>query len=418
MLLDVSPLKKFRDYRFLYIGQFVSLLGNMMSYVALPFQIYSLTKSSFAIGMMGVVQLAPLLLTALVGGAFADALDRRKLIIGAEIGLMVCALLLTANAYLPRPQLWLIYVLAGLSSALVGFHRPALDSLTPRLVDRESLAAVSALNPLKSTIGMIGGPALGGILIANYGVGVSYGLNSLSFLISLVALAKIKSIPALGGSKLNVKGTFKRIAEGLAYARSRPELLGTYIVDFIAMIFGMPTALFPAISENLGGPKVLGWLYSGISIGAFAATVTSGWTKKISRHGAGIFWAAGIWGVAIILFGFAKNIWIAVILLAVAGAADMVSGIFRGMMWNQTIPDQVRGRLVGLEMISYMSGPLLGNAESGIVASISTTQVSVISGGILCVLGVFISVWIFPQLWHYEWLPNKTKVIDQPNQSL
>lgn len=399
MLINLRPLRKHRDFRFLYFGQAVSYLGSMMSYVAIPYQVYQLTGSSFSVGLLGTVQLIPLLLAALWGGALADAMDRRKLLLRSELLMTLGAGALAVNAWLPQPSLWLIFVVTGALSAINGFHRPALDSLTPRLVDREDLPAIAALGSLRFSVGSIVGPAIGGILIAGAGLGITYVLDTLSFAVSLWAIWKIRAIPVATDA---APPSLKAIWEGIDYARKRPELVGTYLVDIVAMTFAMPMALFPALAEGWGGAQAAGWLYSAMSIGSLVLTILSGWTSKVRRHGAAVILAAALWGVAIIGLGFAPNLATAVLCLAVAGAADMVSGIFRGTIWNETIPTELRGRLAGVEMISYMSGPLLGNARAGWVASVSSNSLSILSGGVLCVAGVLLCIPLLPGFWRYR----------------
>jgi MFS family permease len=399
LTIDIGPLRRHRDYRLLYLGQLVSFLGTMMTTVALPYQIYALTRSSLSVGLLGLAELIPLLTTAFIGGALADALDRRKLLLFSEAGLTVCSALLVVNASLASPRIWPLYVLAALMAGLSGIHRPSLSSLTPRLVDREEIPAIGALSSLMGSVCMIGGPALGGLLIARGGARVAFAADVVSFGVSLAALAMIRRVPP--PEKAERPG-LASILGGLRYAWSRQELIGTYVVDFVAMIFGMPTALFPAMSERLGGATILGYLYAAPSVGALVATLTSGWTPRVKRHGVAVLWAAFGWGLSIIGFGFSPNLGVALLLLGVAGAADMVSGVFRQTIWNETIPDALRGRLAGVEMVSYMSGPLLGSVESGLVAAAFGTVASVASGGALCVLGVAACAWLLPGFRAYD----------------
>ncbi|MBS0358689.1 MAG: MFS transporter [Proteobacteria bacterium] len=399
MLIKLGPLFKYRDYRLLYIGQFVSFFGNMLTYVALPYQMYSLTHSSLAVGNIGLVQLIPLLVTALFGGALADRLDRRKLLLGSELGLAISIGILLLNSLLPTPHVWIIYVAAMISSAFVGFHRPSLESLTPKLVEHDDLPTVAGLRSFQMSVCMIAGPAIAGFMISLLGLPIVYFIDLLTFIVSLLAIFFIKARFVIERSEEN---TTKSIKSGIRYAMSRQELVGTYVVDIIAMIFGMPMALFPAIAVTLGGVKTLGWLYAGPSVGMLIASIFSGWTHKIKRHGAGVAISAALWGIAIIAFGFSNSIYTAVIFLALAGAADAFSGIFRQTLWNQTIPSHLRGRLAGVELISYMSGPLLGNAEAGFVAAAVNTAFSVVSGGVLCIFGVALSIFYLPKFWKYE----------------
>jgi len=391
--IDLGPLRRHREYRLLWIGLAVSFFGSEISFVAVPYQVYKLTGSTAVVGLLALVALVPLLLSAIVGGAFADAVDRRKMVRFAELGLAVCSSLLLVNALLPHPQVWVLFVVEALAAGLGGFLRPSLDSLTPRLVEKHELTAAGALDSLRFQIGLIGGPAIGGVLISTVGLPAVFGIDIATFLVSLTALTMMRAVPPPADAE---RPSLSRIAEGFRYARSRPELIGTYGVDIVAMFFGMPTALYPAFARNFGGPSVLGLLYTAPSVGSLVATATSGWTKRVQRHGLAVIVAAGAWGVGILLLGLAPNLELALAALAFAGAADMVSGIFRSTIWNQTIPDRLRGRLAGIEQVSYSSGPLLGDVEAGVVGSLAGVRASIVSGGALCVVGVAAAALLLP----------------------
>jgi len=397
--MDFGPLKRHRDYRYLYIAQSVSFLGSMMTYVALPYQMYQLTHSSFHVGLLGVAELIPLLMTAFIGGALADSVDRRRMVIVTDVFLAVGSLSLALLAWHGAPPVWSLYVLAGFMSGMNGLQRPSIDALMPRLVPREDLMAAAALGSFRGSFIMIVGPALGGILIASMGLAFTYAMDVLSYVLALGCILMIRSVATPEGAE---RPTLESIREGFRYARSRQELVGTYVVDFVAMIFGMPMALFPALSEKLGGPGVLGILYAAPAIGAFLASVTSRWTRAVLRHGLAVTVAAGVWGIAIVIFGFCDQIVPAVFFLAVAGGADAVSGIFRSTIWNQTIPDHLRGRLAGIEMVSYMSGPMLGHLEAGMAAAAFGVRASVVSGGLLCVVGVAVCAVLLPKFIRYD----------------
>jgi MFS family permease len=325
--------------------------------------------------------------------------DRKKLLLFSEAFMAVGSGLLVLNARLAHPQLWVIFGVAGLMSACQGFHRPALEALTPRLIEKNEIPASSALRSIRMTLTMVGGPALGGICIATLGLASAYGLDVLSYLVSLVALAAMRSLGAPAGKQ---PPSIKSVLEGFKYARSRQELMGTYIVDIVAMVFGMPTALFPAMAEPFGGAAVVGWLYSAPALGAFLAALFSGWSRHVKRHGAAVIVSATLWGVAITLFGLVHSLPLMLLFLVLAGAADEVSALFRSIIWNETIPDHLRGRLAGIEMMSYMSGPLLGNAESGLAAAMVNVEFSVVSGGVLCVAGVLACIPLLPKFWGYR----------------
>ncbi len=397
--VDLTPMRTSRDFRLLFFGQAVSFTGSMITYVAVPFQVYRLTGSSLAVGLLSLVELAPLLVAALVGGALADAHDRRRLVLLSELGLAGISGVLFANALLPRPQLWVLFVAGGVAASLDGIQRPSLDSLVPRIVRREEIPAASALNSLRSTFGMVLGPPLGGLLIALAGLPATYAVDVVSFAASLAALMLMRAVPPPPEAE---RPSLRRIAEGLRYARSRPELMGTYLVDINAMLFGMPIALFPALATRYGGPGVLGLLYAAPSVGSMLATLTSGWTGSVHRHGRAVLLAATSWGFAILGFGLAGPLWLALVTLALAGGADMISGIFRSTIWNQTIPDSLRGRLAGIEQISYSTGPLLGNVEAGAVASLTSVRTSVVSGGVLCVAGCAVLAVALPAFNAYD----------------
>ena len=396
--MDFRPLRH-HDFRSLFAAQFVSFLGSMVTYVALPYQMFKLTGSSLNVGLLGLAELLPLLVTAFLGGALADTFDRRRLILLTDLGLALGAGLLALTTLAGKPPVWTLYAIAGLMSALNGLQRPSLDALTPRLVAPDEIPATAALAMLRGSIGMIAGPALGGALLASTGLAATYVFDLLTYVFSFFAIRTIRAVlpPASEESP-----SFKSVLEGFRYARSRQELIGTYVVDFVAMVFGMPLALFPAIAATFGGPRALGLLYSAPAMGALVASLTSRWTPRVHRHGLAVMLAATAWGLAIVAFGLTDSLPLAVIFLALAGGADATSGLFRMTLWNQTIPDSFRGRLAGIEMISYMSGPLLGHVEAGLVAAAFSVRASVVSGGILCVIGVLLCGALLPRFVGYD----------------
>ena len=412
--IDVGPLRRHRDFRLLFVGMGVSNFGSMITYVALPYQVFQLTGSSLAVGLMSLAELGPLLVTSFVGGALADAFDRRRLVQLAELLLAVCAGVLALNSWLWEPRLWILFVVGAAMAGLDGIQRPPLDALIPRLVDRDELIAASALDSFRANLGWVAGPAVAGVLIAVLGLPVTYLIDVATFGVSLVALGLMRAVPPPPGAE---RPSLRGIVESFRYAMGRPELVGTYGVDMIAMFFGIPIALFPAFAEEFGGAGALGLLYAAPSVGALLATATSGWTGRIHRHGVAVCWAAAGWGVAITALGFAPNLALALLALTLAGAADMVSGIFRTTIWNTTIPDHLRGRLAGIEQVSYSAGPLLGNLESGVVAAFAGVRASIVSGGVLCVAGVAVAALALPAFRRYDARDHLTAPPAEPARS-
>lgn len=399
MFIDLRPLKAYPDFRHLFLSQVVSFLGSMVSYVAIPYQVYQITKSSFVVGMLGAVQLLPILFFGLLGGSVADSMDRKKLLIISEIIMSLCSVGLAVNSYIAEPQIWVIFILTALMQAANAFHRPAMDAMTQQLVTQKDMPAVSALGSFRYSVGAVIGPALGGILTAWGGAAAAYLFDFVSFVFAILMICLIKKIPLAGAATKPGLGSIK---EGLDYAVKKPELMGTYIVDIIAMTFAFPTALFPAMGEQWGGAQATGMLYSAMAVGSLITTLLSGWSGKIKFHGRAVVYAAGLWGVAVVGLGYSTTLPWALFFLVLAGGFDMVSGLYRGIIWNEVIPNKMRGRLSGIEMISYMSGPLLGNTRAGWMASLTSNAISVYSGGFLCILGVATSAYFLPKFWNYR----------------
>jgi MFS family permease len=400
--VDVGPLRRHRDFRLLSIGQLVSFFGAMVTDVAVAFQVYQLTHSTVLVGLLAGVELVPMLTLGLGGGLFADARDRRRMVLVSEGAFMVISGALLINASLPSASVPLIFVLTAARAGLFAIQRPSLDALLPRLVSPDEIPAATAISTVRGTVGMIAGPAAGGVLISVAGLPFAYGLDMATFALSLAMLRMMREVPPPASADAP---SFRRLAEGLRYAWSRQELVGTYVVDIAAMFFGMPMALFPAIAARFGGATVLGLLYAAPAMGSLVVAATSAWTGKVRRHGLGVILAATGWGLAIIAFGFATTPVVALLMLAAAGAADCASGIFRSAIWNQTIPDGLRGRLAGIEFLSYTTGPALGNVEAGLVGGLVGVQAAVVSGGILCVLVVTSIGALLPRMRAYRWDP-------------
>ncbi|WP_327182691.1 MFS transporter [Streptomyces sp. NBC_01334] len=404
LLPDLAPWRASRDFRRLWVSGTVSNFGSFLTFVALPVQLKELTGSAAAVGAIGAVELVPLVVFGLYGGALADAWDKRKLIVWTEAGQGLLSAVLLVNALMPGPAVWPLYLVAALSSALVSVQRPALDSLWPRIVAHEHLPAATALNSLRWTVGGVAGPALAGVVVAYAGLGWAYAADLLTFVVSVALVVRIAASPA---AREAAGPSLKAIAEGARYAWGRKELLGTYAVDLAAMFLAMPLAVLPFLADDLDAEWSLGLMYASVPAGALLVSLTSGWTSRVHRHGRMVVLSAALWGGAIAAAGLAGNIWLVLLCLALAGGFDMVSGIFRGVMWNQTIPDELRGRLAGIELLSYSVGPTVGQVRSGGLAAWLGVRTSVWSGGVLCVGAVGLLALCLPGLMTYDVRTNE-----------
>jgi MFS family permease len=409
LAIDFSPLRKYPDFRRLWAAGLVSYFGSMITYVALPFQVKELTNSFLAVGLIGLVEIAPLIIFGLYGGVLADRVNRKIMIWVTEFASMFLTAILLINALLPEPKLWVLYVVAALFSAVDGLQRPSADAILPRLVGHDDLPAASALMSLRWQFGVITGPSLAGILIATFGVASGYALDILTFFISLIFLAKVRSVIPTNTSK---KPTLSSLGEGLKYATGRKDLMGTYLVDLSAMFFAMPTALYPFWADQLDAPWALGLFYAAGTIGSLIITLTSGWIRNYHKHGRAVTFAALGWGLAILLAGVADSLWLVLFFLTLAGASDMVSALFRSAIWNQSISDDFRGRLASIELLSYSVGPLGGQTRAGLVAERTSLRTSVISGGLLCITFVGFFAAMLPEFRKYDGKTNEFAVTE------
>lgn len=407
LAIDFSPLKKYPDFRRLWLAGLISYFGSMFTYVALPFQVKELTGSYLAVGLIGLVEIIPLVVFGLYGGVLADHMDRKKMIWATEFAALFLSAILLINSLLPSPSLGLIYIVAALFSAVDGLQRPSADAILPRLVEHKDLPAASALMSMRWQMGMIAGPALAGVLISIAGVSAGYILDIATYFLSLIILIKVKSVPPI---EISENPSFSSLVAGVKYATSRKDLMGTYLVDLAAMFFAMPTALFPFWAEEAGAPWALGLFYAAGTIGSILVTVTSGWIKNYSKHGRAIFLAALGWGAAITCAGLVNNLALIILFLILAGGSDMVSALFRSTLWNQSIPDEFRGRLAGVELISYSVGPLGGQTRAGFTAERTSLRTSVVSGGLLCIGFVAFFTALLPDFRKYDSKSNKFAV--------
>jgi MFS family permease len=411
--IDLSPLKKYPDFRNLWSAGLISYLGSMITYVALPFQLKEITHSYLAVGLLGIIEITPLIIFGLYGGVLADTVDRKKMIWATEAGALLIVFGLLGNSLLANPSVIAIYVAAGLFAVVDGLQRPSMGAILPRLVSHEDLPSASNLLTLRWQFGFIIGPTLGGIIFSTFSISAGYIFDIATYLISLVFLARVRNIPPSSEAE---KPSLAALLEGVKYAFSRQDLLATYVIDLAAMFFAMPNALFPFWADLLGSPWALGLFYAAGITGSIAVTITSGWTKNYRFHGRAIIWAAIGWGVAIALSGLTHSLFIVLLCLAAAGASDQISALFRSVIWNQTIPDNLRGRLAGIELLSYSVGPLAGQMRAATMAAATSLSVSVTSGGVMCVVVVAILAVLMPDFRKYDAETNKYAAAERENR--
>jgi MFS family permease len=398
--IDVTPLRQSAAFRRLWFGTGISAIGSQITTVAIPFQVYELTGSTLLVGLLAAVALVPLLTVPLYGGAVADAVDRRRLLLLSDVALALASALLLANALLPHPSVAALFVAELGGTAAYCFQRPARNAMTPRLVGPDQVTAAIAVEDVVFNLARVAGPALGGVLIAAIGFAGAYGIDIATFAASFAAIWLLPPLPPEGRAE---RPGLQAVLEGLRFVRARDVLLAIFIVDTIAMVFGMPSALFPAFAKELGGgAATVGLLYSASYGGALAASLLSGWMTRVRRQGIGVCIAAGLWGVAIGAVGLANAVWVAVALLAAAGAADYVSAVLRESILLGVTPDELRGRVSGIELAQVTSAPALGNVEAGIVASLVNVRFSIVSGGLVCVAGTALVALFMPALVRYD----------------
>ena len=391
---DTSPLRGpgARGFRAVFLSRTVVYLGSQAAQVALLVQAQRLTGSPLVVGTLGLAELVPLILFGLYGGVLADRFDRRALMRWCEPGLAACACLLLVNALLPRPLLWPLYVVAAAMMALASLQRPAFEAATPRIVAPLQLTAAAAILSLSVNASVLVGSSLGGVLAVTPGPWLVYALDGVGFVVSFVLLSRgVPPLPppVLGGDSAVGDGAggpaLREILVGLRYAYSRKDLLGSYLADLSAMIFAYPNAMLPFLAIELHASWSTGLMFAAPSAGAFAVSATSGWMPRVRRHGLAIALAAGGWGLSMALVGVSPSAWFALLFLAVAGGFDECSAVFRDTMWKQSIPDHLRGRLAGIELLSYAAGPPTGQLRSGAVAAVTGPRFSLTSGGLACV---------------------------------
>lgn len=398
LFLDTTPLRLDHDYRWLWGGQAISGIGNQITRLALAYQVYALTGSTLAIAGLTLFQLVPILVFSLGAGSIADAVDRRRMLRITQLGMMASSVALFLLALQPSVPLIAIYLVAFGSGAFGSLDQPARSSSITRIVPRERLRAALALGQVNFQVASVVGPTVAGILIATVGLPAAYLADVASFTASLLALTRIAPLPPLANA---TRPGIRAIGEGLRFAWQRRVILATYVIDLDAMVFGMPTALFPALALDVfhAGPAGLGLLAAAPSVGALLGALLSGWVSHVRRVGLAVIVAVAIWGIAITLFGLAAfSLPLALVFLAIAGAADVLSAVFRSAIVQLAAPDELRGRVASIQFLVVTSGPRVGDIEAAAVASVIGAQASVVSGGLLCLVGLAGVVRLFPEL--------------------
>jgi MFS family permease len=395
LLVDFTPMRRSRDFRLLFSGQLVSMLGSQITVVALAIQVYRITGSTFQVGAISLVQLPTLLACSLIGGTVGDVVDKRRMLMWSALALGAVSALFACNAMLTHPSLVALYLLSIVAAGLTGFSNPARNAAIPRLVGPEHLVSAYSLNQVTIQVATVLGPALGGILAA-VSLPVAYWLDAASFVAIFVATLAMSPIPATPGAR---RPGFGAIREGFAFLRGRQVLQGVYLLDLNAMILGMPSALFPAFAAHRfhGGAITVGLLFAAPGLGALVGAVTTGWVASLTVRGRAVVVAVVVWGLAIAAFGISTALWVALVMLAIAGWADVVSAVLRNTILQSSIPDEFRTRLSSIQMAVVTGGPRLGNFEAGAVAAVSTPAISAVSGGLGCALGAVVLALVLPR---------------------
>ncbi|MER7755885.1 MFS transporter [Kitasatospora sp. NPDC097643] len=399
LLPNTAPWRGSRDFRLTWTSGTISLFGSIFTMTAIPLQIADLTGSPLAVGAVGAVELLPTIVFGLYGGLLADRADRRAVAVLTEAALAALSALLLTNALLGTPALWPLYAAAGLAAALQGLQQPSVEAMIPRLVPHEQLVAAGALLSLRWSLAGLAGPAAAGLLIAWAGVPAAYLVDLGTFLLSLALLARVRPVPSERDAEAPV---LREFVEGARYAARRPDLLGTYLADLAATVFALPTALFPFLAQELDALWALGLLYSAAAAGSLLAAATGGWTERVHRHGRPVLISAALVGAAMVGASLATDLWAVLLCLVVAGGANWIGDTFRSAIWNQSIPDELRGRAAGLELLVGSAGPALGDLRAGSLAARQGIRAALRTGGLLCLAGTATLTAALPALWRYD----------------
>ena len=402
LFVDIGPLKRNRNFRWLYSGQLVSLMGSNLTIVAIPYQVYRDTHSSLWVGLASLIQLPFLIMGSLWGGAFGDRFDKRTLMIISAFVLAITSGGLALNARLDDPYLAPLLALGAVAAGVAGFSGPLRSAAIPTLVAPQELIGAYSLNTVAMNIAVVVGPAVAGVLIATVGLYSCYAIDALSFLVAMAMCWPMSSMPAPG--ERTEAALLRAIADGFGYVRRHAIAQAVYLADLNAMVFGLPRALFPAVALTLyhGGPKTLGLLYAAPGAGAFIMALVTGWIARVRRQGRLVAFAIMVWGGAMAVFGLVHVLAVGLVCLGVAGAMDVISTVLRNTILQNAITDEYRSRISAIQMAVVTGGPRLGDVESGVVANFTSTEFSIVSGGVACIIGVLALVRWRPTFWRVE----------------
>jgi MFS family permease len=395
ILVDITPLRESRDFRLLFIGQLISMLGSQLTVVAIPYQVYRETHSSLQVGAISLAQLFPFIAGALVAGPLGDSLDRRRIMLWSAGALGLTSAALALNASVSHPSLVALYLISAVAAAVSGFSNTARMASVPGLVERHHIPAAAAMMQITFQVGTVVGPAVSGLLLG-LSLPLVYGIDAGTFVVVIIATAMMIPIPGASGPALS---PWESVKEGMRFLKGHQALQGVYIIDVNAMVFGMPRALFPAMAGSVfgGGTITLGFLYAAPGVGALIGAVATGWVAHLKRQGWGVIFAVVAWGTAIAIFGVVHALWVALIMLAIAGWADVISAVLRNTILQTSIPDRFRSRMSSIQMAVVQGGPRLGDMESGGVATGTSIEFSVVSGGLACIAGAVVIGLLLPR---------------------
>lgn len=402
--VDLTPLRESRDFRLSWMSLVISETGTSISLVAVFYQVYHLTGSPAAVGIVGLAKFIPLMIASIGGGGIIDAVDRRKLIIITQTGLALASVGLLLTSLADRPSVLWIYGITAMASLFQGLDSPAKSAMTPRLVSPDKLPGALALNQVAWNATMVVGPAVGGLIIARLGLSWAYAIDVVSFGAALAGVYLLRPMPPEVHPDDAPRG-LSAIAEGFRFLKGRKVIQGTFVIDLFAMIFGMPRALFPVLAAVRfeKGAEVVGILFAAPAAGALIAAFTAGWVGKVRRQGLAVMVSVSVWGLGIVAFGLVGDrLWLALVLLAIAGGADVISAVFRSTILQLSVPDALRGRMSGIFILVVAGGPRLGDLEAGLVAEAFSPVVSVVSGGVLCLVGVVLMIPFFREFVTYR----------------